>query len=194
MTLKKGFLLIYSIIDEQHLALGIRAQSLNEAIDFFLDEVYPLIRSQCPGVRLRITGSLQGVDTSSLRLDPSVTLTGFIEDIRTVVASSWVLIAPILSGGGTRHKILQAMAARTPVVSTPKGAEGLEVIDGVDVLLADDPEAFAACTIRLLRNPELRRQLAANARQLVEVHYSWSEIGGRFVDLVESVVEDQGLT
>lgn len=161
----------------------------HEAMQFFLHQVYPRILSQCPSVRLRITGSTRGVDLQSLPLDENVTLTGFIEDIRSAVAASWVAVAPILSGGGTRHKILEAMAARTPVVSTSKGAEGLGVIDGVHVLLADDPASFAARTLQLLRDPSLRERLTANARRLVEQKYDWARIGQRFVSLVEDVAK-----
>lgn len=158
-----------------------------DAMRFFLQRVYPHILSRCPGVRLRITGSTKGVDLDSLPLDESVILTGFLEDIHSAVASSWVAVAPILSGGGTRHKILEALAAGTPIVSTSKGAEGLDVVDEEHVLLADDPAAFADRTVQVLRNPVLRQRLATNARRLVEQHYGWRRIGERFVDLTEEV-------
>jgi len=158
-----------------------------EAMQFFLHKVYPRIHNRCPNVRLLITGSTKGVDLDHLPMNESVTLTGFVEDIRPVVASSWAAIAPILSGGGSRHKILEAMAVRTPVVSTTKGAEGLDVIDGVHILLADDPATFANRTLQLLCDPGLRQRLATNARRLVEQRYDWIQISQRFVDLVEDV-------
>jgi glycosyltransferase involved in cell wall biosynthesis len=158
-----------------------------EAMQFFLQQVYPRIRSRCPDVTLLITGSTKGIDLENLHLDDSVTLTGFVDDIRPVVASAWTAIVPILSGGGTRIKILEAMALGTPVVATSKGAEGLDVTNGEHILLADDPLAFADHTIQLLQDPGLRERLAVRGRRLVEQHYDWAQIGQHFVDLIEKV-------
>lgn len=156
-----------------------------DAMRTFLAEIYPRIRQELPDVSLSITGSTKGVDLSALPLDESVHLTGYVEDIRLPVAASAVCVVPLRQGGGTRLKILEAMALGTPVVATSKGAEGLEAVDGEHLLLADDPAAFAAATLRLLREPALRARLAANARRLVEARYDWSHIGASFVDLVE---------
>jgi glycosyltransferase involved in cell wall biosynthesis len=80
------------------------------------------------------------------------------------------------------------MALGTPVISTNKGAEGLEVVDRKHLLLADNPTEFALRTIELFRNPDLQRHLAHNARQKVEKRYDWSEIGDKFVESVEKAV------
>jgi len=104
------------------------------------------------------------------------------------VAEAAACVVPIRQGGGTRLKILEAMALGTPVVSTTKGAEGLSVTDGEHLLLADDPASFAACTLRLFRDDGLRSRLARNARRLVEERYDWAQIGQRFVHLVEETV------
>jgi glycosyltransferase involved in cell wall biosynthesis len=116
-------------------------------------------------------------------------LSGYVEDVRPLVAGARVCVAPIRQGGGTRIKILEAMALGTPVVATSKGAEGLEVIEGEHILLADDPAGFANSTLRLLRDAELRQRLATNARRLVEQRYDWAQIGKQFVALVEATVE-----
>jgi glycosyltransferase involved in cell wall biosynthesis len=100
-------------------------------------------------------------------------------------------VAPIRQGGGTRLKILEAMALGTPVVATAKGAEGLDVVDGEHLLLADDPERFAAAVLRLLADQALAARLAANARQSVQQRYEWEAIGRRFVALVEDVVQQR---
>ena len=156
-----------------------------DAMSFFLTKIYPLIKNGCPEVQLSITGSADGVDLGALPLDPSIRLLGFLDDVRTAVAGAAVMVAPIREGGGSRLKILEAMALGTPVVATSKGAEGLEVVDGEHLLIADDPAAFAAATLRLLREPVLRARLATNARRLVEERYDWSHIGASFVELVE---------
>lgn len=158
------------------------------AMRWFLAEVYPRIKAQVPEVTLTITGSAQGVDLTELALDDSVTLTGFVEDVRIPVAEAAVAVAPIRDGGGTRLKILEAMALGTPVVATPKGAEGLDVTDGEHLLLADDPVTFSERVVALLRSADLRSRLAANARCLVEQRYDWDAIGRRFAALVEEVV------
>jgi glycosyltransferase involved in cell wall biosynthesis len=100
-------------------------------------------------------------------------------------------VVPIRKGSGTRLKILEAMAAGTPVVATTKGAEGLDVIDGKHLLLADSPVIFADKTLWLLRNETLRRTLAANARSFVEQRYNWNRIGQQFVEVVEDAVRLQ---
>ena len=160
-----------------------------EAMQFFLREVYPTIRAHCPGIRLRITGSLKGVDLAGLSLDESVTLTGFVEDVRTEVAGAWVSVVPLLSGGGTRLKILEAMALGTPVVSTTKGTEGLGVTPGQEILIADRPDEFARATVRLLEDAALRGRIARSARSLVERSCDWEQIGRRFVERIEVLVE-----
>lgn len=158
-----------------------------EAILFFLDQVYPRIRQQYPSVRLLITGPTNGVYLDGLPLDDSVTLTGFVEDIRPYIASCWIAVVPLLSGGGTRLKILEAMALGTPVVTTSKGAEGLDVMPNRDLLIADEPAEFAAQVVRLLHDPSLRQQLVTNARCLVKKYYDWAQISAQFVNLVENV-------
>jgi glycosyltransferase involved in cell wall biosynthesis len=110
-----------------------------------------------------------------------------VEDVRPLVSGAWVCIAPIYQGGGTRLKILEAMALGTPVVATSKGSEGLEVTPDRDILIADEPADFAAQVACLLRDPDLRDHLACNARQLVEERYDWQTIGQRFAGLVEAV-------
>ena len=162
-----------------------------DAMRWFLAEVYPRIKAQVPGVSLTITGSTRGVDLAGLALDDTVRLTGFVDDVRIPVAEAGVCVVPIRQGGGTRLKILEAMALGTPVVATSKGAEGLDAVDGEHLLLADDPEAFARRTVELLGNPALRHDLAANARRLVEDRYDWAAIGQRFVDLVEATVKEK---
>lgn len=156
-----------------------------DAMRYFLAEIYPLIKQELPTVTLSITGSTRGVDLSGLRLDPSIHLTGYVDDIRLPVAQSAVCAVPLRHGGGTRLKILEAMALGTPVVTTSKGAEGLAGVDGEHLLIADAPARFAQRVVELLRDPAHRERLAYNARRLVETQYDWERIGARFTALVE---------
>ena len=159
-----------------------------DAMRWFLVEVYPIIEHECPEVTLSITGSTTGVDLSPLPMHPGVQLTGFVDDIRPVVAGAVACVAPIREGGGSRLKILEAMALGTPVVATSKGAEGLDVAPGEHLLVADDPTTFARHTVDVLTNPVLHGKLATNARRLVEERYDWNQIGHSFVALVEEAV------
>lgn len=161
-----------------------------DAMRWFLAQAYPQIKQAVPKVTLTITGSTAGLDLSGLPLDSSVHLTGYVEDVRIPVSQAAVCIVPIRQGGGTRLKILEAMALGTPVVATTKGAEGLDIVDGEHFLCADDPHTFAARTVLLLHDSALRHRLADNARRLVETTYDWSQIGAHFVTLVESAVEN----
>ena len=162
-----------------------------DAMQYFLTEIYPLIQQEEPGVSLTITGSLDGVDLGGLDLDGSVRLSGHVTDVRPLVAGASVCVVPVRQGGGTRLKILEAMALGTPVVATPKGAEGLQVKPGRDVLLGRDAEEFAAQVVRLLRDPILRENLSGHARRTVERRYDWMVLGRRFVDLVEGVARER---
>ena len=156
-----------------------------DAMVWFLRDIYPFVRSEIPGVHLNITGHNAGRELPSTS---GVTLTGFVPDIRPLVASAWASVVPLLSGGGTRLKILEAMALGTPVITTSKGAEGLDVEHGKDVLIADQPEAFARSVIRLLKEPELRDFLANNAYQLVKEQYDWANVMPQFLQLIEEMV------
>jgi glycosyltransferase involved in cell wall biosynthesis len=160
-----------------------------DAMQYFLADIYPLIRDQEPQVSLTITGSAARVDLSGLALDNSVCLSGHVEDVRPLVARAWVCVVPIRQGGGTRLKILEAMALGTPVVSTPKGAEGLGITSGYDVLVAEQPEEFSEAVVRLLRDPSLREELTTKARRTVQQRYDWMAIGRRFARLVEETAQ-----
>lgn len=117
-----------------------------------------------------------------------VHFTGHLSDVRDVVASSDVCVVPLRICGGTRLKILEAMALGTPVVATSKGAEGLEVTDGVDILIADSPEAFAAAVARVMGGPALRERLVLNARDLIARDDTWDRIGAQLEAVLAEVV------
>jgi glycosyltransferase involved in cell wall biosynthesis len=156
------------------------------AMLWFIDHVFPKIQAEVPNVQLTITGE------NSERPLPDVNninLTGYVEDIRPLISSSRVSLAPIFTGGGTRLKILEAFALQTPVVATTKGAEGLDVYHEEHLLLADTPEEFADQTIRLLKDEELRQKLITKAYQLLIKKYDWSVIMPHFLNLVERVTK-----
>lgn len=155
-----------------------------EAMLWFLQEVFPRIVERVPEARLYISGDHRNYPLPGAN---NIVLTGFLENVHSLVASSWLSIAPIRQGGGTRLKILEAMALNTPVVATPKGAEGLEVIDGEHLLIADEPEEFADMVVRLLLDSGLRHRLGANAYRLIEEKYNWAVVMPKFLDLLDQV-------
>ncbi len=159
-----------------------------EAVEFFAREVWPHIKAQRPDAILRVTGSIDGIPPQRLPTGQGIELTGYLDDVRPTIARSWVSIVPLRQGGGTRLKILEAMALGVPVVSTTKGAEGLQVISGQHLLIADDPIQFAQAVLRLLNDTHLRSRLAANARQLAQ-KYTWQKCAHRLEKLLQQVAE-----
>lgn len=162
-----------------------------DAMLFFVKEIFPKILHQLPDIQLVITGSTYNVDIKPLINHPNIKFTGFVPDIRPVIADSWLSIVPLRIGGGTRLKILESMAMRTPVVSTTKGAEGLDISSEENILIGDTPIKFANHVIRLFNNPNLRNRLADKGRKLVEEHYNWDKIGAQFLNLSESVASER---
>lgn len=158
-----------------------------DAMEYFLRAIFPKIIDRYPRARLKITGRTEGVKLDGLRLNDHVQFTGYVEDIRPVVASSAVCVAPLRMGGGTRLKILEAMALGVPVVSTTKGAEGLDVQHEKHLLMADAPDEFAREVIRLLETPQLRKEIAQSALEFVKFRYDWNRIGNGFRASVESL-------
>ena len=158
----------------------------HQAMEWFVREVNPLVQAQIPDMQLSITG-----DHANLPLPPAnnVTLTGFVDDIRSWIAASCVSLAPLFMGGGTRLKILEAMALRTPVVATSKGAEGLDVEHGKHLLLADTPQAFADAIVSLLQNPDLYQSIAYHGHQLIAQKYDWPSVTPHFLQIVERTAQ-----
>ena len=149
---------------------------------WFQEFVYPRLKDRIPRLKIVVTGRHRN---KPLPHSHSVTRTGYVEDVRPLVAGSACAIVPLREGGGTRLKILEAMALGTPVVATPKGAEGLDVADGRHLLIAHSPEEFADAIVRVLNSSALRRQLGVRARELLSEKYDWGRITPEFLNLVE---------
>ncbi|MEO8357321.1 MAG: glycosyltransferase family 4 protein [Chloroflexota bacterium] len=158
------------------------------AMQWFIRDVYPLILERVPHAQLIITGDHAGLPLPSMK---NVTLAGYVNDIKSLVASCDVSIAPLWSGGGTRLKILEAMALGTPVVATSKGAEGLLIQNGEHILIADEPQLFAEQVIRILQDGDLGRSLSSNALYLAGEHYDWSTVLPKFFGLIDQVAAGQ---
>lgn len=159
-----------------------------EAMRWFVKKVFPLVLARKPDAELVITGDHAGLPLPSER---NISLTGHLEDIRGEIGASAVAIAPLLSGGGTRLKILEAMAVGTPVVATSKGVEGLDVRNGEHLWIADDPEEFSARILCLFDDDGMRREMAGHARSLVAEKYDWGRVLPGYIQFIDSLVKKQ---
>jgi glycosyltransferase involved in cell wall biosynthesis len=149
-----------------------------DAMIWFCRDVLPLIRAQEPQTTLTIVGRAPTPQVVRLGREAGITVTGTVDDIRPYVGSAAVYIVPLRIGGGTRLKIFEAMSMGKAVVSTSVGAEGLPVNDGEHLVLADEPAAFAASVVQLMRDVDRRRMLERAARKLVLDRYDWSAVAG----------------
>ena len=161
-----------------------------EGVYFLLEKFYPRIKATIPDVQLHIVGGGVTKKLEQLaRKDPSVALIGYVEDPLPHLQKASVFVAPILSGGGTRLKILEAMASGSAVVTTTIGCEGIDGIDGVHYMVADRPDQFAASVARLLGDDSFRLSMELNARKLVEAKYGYEDIVSRLSALYKERVD-----
>jgi polysaccharide biosynthesis protein PslH len=158
-----------------------------DAVLSFAQRCWPLIRAQIPDATWQIVGRNPPPEVQRLVGLPGITVTGTVPDVRPYLAASTVAIAPLLIGGGTRLKILEALAMRKAVVSTTVGCEGLALVSGKHLIVADQPEAFAQAVVELVKNPEKRRALGTAGRSLVEAEYSWERCGDQLLHALEKV-------
>jgi glycosyltransferase involved in cell wall biosynthesis len=157
------------------------------ALQFFMDEVLPLIKRRGPHVRFWIVGASPGPAVQAMAKQEGVEVFASVPDVRPYLAASTVAIVPLRLGSGTRLKILEALAAHLPVVSTTFGAEGLDLEPGRDVLLADTAGAFAEAVWSLLECPDRAQELAHHGWETVRRAYSWDGIRARFRVMIQEV-------
>jgi len=164
-----------------------------DAMQFFCRDVLPLVRAEAPDTTLTIVGRAPTPAVKRLADDyAGVRVTGRVDDVRPFVRDAAVYVVPLRIGGGTRLKIFEAMAMGKAVVSTTVGAEGLPVVDGTHVVLADDPPAFARAIVALVGDPDRRTALEAAARALVVERYDWSAVAGQLEDALVRMARASG--
>ncbi|MBX3070138.1 MAG: glycosyltransferase [Thermomicrobiales bacterium] len=143
-----------------------------DGVRFFCEEVLPLLREQAgQEFRVKVVG-LAPPSVTSLRGLPNVEITGMVPAIEPHYATAGAVIVPLRAGGGTRIKLLEAFAFGAPAVSTTIGAEGIAVRPGVECLIADKPESFAAACLNLMNDASLRQRLSVEALAYVQTHHS----------------------
>jgi glycosyltransferase involved in cell wall biosynthesis len=150
----------------------------------FVHEVLPALLRTHPTLELEIVGKAPSPEVRALA-GPNVRVVGAVPDVRPYLERATLMVVPLRIGGGTRLKIVEAMAMGCPVVSTPVGAAGLDLVDREHLLLAEDSARFAARVAELIAEPELGQELAGKAREHVAARFTWHALGGRLVEAWE---------
>jgi polysaccharide biosynthesis protein PslH len=163
-----------------------------DGVEFFCREIWPLVLQKVSGARFRIVGRDPHPRVKNLASD-SVEVTGTVPSIVPHLREAAVFVVPLRIGGGTRIKIYEGMATGKATVSTSVGAEGLDVEHGRDILLEDDPKAFAEAIVTLLKDPGMRRRYEAAAAATAR-KYDWSVIAQKFVGVLRTTIEAAGGT
>jgi sugar transferase (PEP-CTERM/EpsH1 system associated) len=158
-----------------------------DAVEYFCRDILPRIAAAIPDARLSIVGANPTPSTTRLAGD-RVVVTGFVPDVRPYYERAAVVVVPLRVGGGIRMKILEGLALAAPMVSTSVGAEGLGLSDGGELLLADEPQAFADAVVRLIGDRGLRERLSQRAREAAVRRFSWEAVGATLTDIYDSLV------
>lgn len=156
-----------------------------EAIDILYKEVWPTILQKIPNANLWIIG--KSVEHFFGKLASNNVKVAEVEDIREAYFGATVMVAPMYGSGGTRYKNLESFAAGLPVVSTSIGFNGLDVVDGRDVLVREKPIELAEAAIKVIEDKNLREKLASNAKKLVQAKYDWESIANNLSEIYEEI-------
>ncbi|MEO7002754.1 MAG: glycosyltransferase [Ktedonobacterales bacterium] len=157
---------------------------------WFAEHCWPLIQRDMPEATWYLVGRNPSPEILRLGELPGVTVTGSVPMVQPHLAAAQVVIAPLLTGGGTRLKILEALAMRLPLVATSQGCEGIDCVPDRHLLVADDPAAFAEAVVGLLRDPARRAALGAAGRALVEDRYSWERCGDTLLAALDDAAQN----
>jgi len=169
------------------LFVGIYAYPPNlEAAELLAREIFPRVLAAVPQARLVFVGSYVDKIAHLDGLSSHIELRGFVDDLAAVYREAAIACCPILAGGGTRTKIIEAAAHRVPVVATTLGAEGIEFEDGTAIIIRDDPVSFAAACVELLRDPERASAIAEEAFAHAQMYERTIVIDQIAVDLREA--------
>lgn len=158
-----------------------------DAVVYFVNEILPLIKKVKPNLVVNIVGRNPSRMITDLGFRGEVNVTGTVADVRPFVRPAAVYIVPLRIGGGSRLKILEAMAMKKAIVSTSVGAEGLAVTSGQDIVIADTPCGFARAVVELIDDPNLRDNLSHQGFELVHQHYRWEKIAAVFDNYLNNI-------
>jgi glycosyltransferase involved in cell wall biosynthesis len=162
-----------------------------DAVVWFLDDIFPRIVAARPSATLTIVGK-DAPPAIAGRAGARVVIRGYVEDLRAEVQRHAVSIAPFRIGGGMRLKIIESFAMGVPVVSTTVGCEGIGAADGEEIVVADSPRDFAAAVAALLAAPARRTAIAGRARRLASERYRWESVAGMFETVYREAIDGGG--
>ncbi|MBM3677112.1 MAG: glycosyltransferase [Actinobacteria bacterium] len=162
-----------------------------DAVTWFVGEVMPRLLAVHPDTVFYAVGGEPADEVRSLA-SSKVVVTGAVDDVRPYVYRSAVFVVPMRMGGGTRLKVMEALAMRKPLVSTSLGCEGIDVVEGADLLVADDAAGFADAVLRLFEDRELGARLAAHGHEVVRATYRWETIADGLEAFYESLIATDG--
>ncbi len=157
----------------------------------FAHDVWPGLHDRYQKLIFTIVGRDPAPEVRALATHPGIEVTGTVDDVRPSYGEALAAVVPLKIGGGSRLKILEAMAAGVPVVSTTLGAEGLDVHDGEDILIADTNEQLAEKIVSVIESEELWQRLNAAGRALVSEHYDWSRLGANLFETIQQLLTEQ---
>ena len=160
--------------------------SNRDAIMNFCMNIWPLVKEKIPGIRFTIIGNNPPQKLLDIaKHDKEVEVLGYVDDVRPYFSKATISVCPIRDGGGTRIKILDAMAMGMPIVATTIGCEGIDVAPGKDLLIANTPEEFIKNIEVIIINEKVRESISISARKKAEDRYSWNSIGAKLNRLYE---------
>jgi glycosyltransferase involved in cell wall biosynthesis len=160
-----------------------------DGIIHFYEHIFPLVQIQVPDVELYVVGRNPPKGIRGMSHDKSVTVTGFVPDVRPYMSSASIFVCPLRAATGLQNKILEAMAMGLPVIATSKALEGINAIPDQDVLVSDEPEEFAGLIVKLLLDEDLRRSFSVRGRQLMGEKYHWSRVADQLDKIYKEVVK-----
>lgn len=159
-----------------------------DGVKWFLESIWPIIRQHVPECRCLLVGQIDESLNNSIQKFSNVEVLGFVDAIADVYAQSWLSIAPIRYGTGTRIKVLEALAHACPVVGTPKGCEGIEINSGSNILIGSSETEFANACVDLLKDSNLRHMIGQAGHQLVAQQYNQHQQRDKLVNLLKQIL------
>lgn len=166
----------------------LNAYTNRKAILYFINDIWPVLKSEIPELKLYVVGSNPPEQINNI--DKDIIVTGFVDDVRPYLDNADIYICPITDGGGTKLKVLDALAMGKVIVGNQEAFEGIDVLHGESAMIANDANEYLMSINELFSNPQLKSKISKNARQLIESKYDYVSIGKTFHESIESLKND----
>jgi len=158
-----------------------------DAMLYFAKEIWPLLKKKVPHIHMHVVGEMPAEEMTELaKNDDNYHVYGFVDDIKSIFYKAGIYVCPISDGGGTKLKILDALAMGKPIVANEIACEGIGVVEGKNVLFAETPEEYVDKINKLIESPSLRAEMSKENIELIHDKYSYTVVGQKLLDLLES--------